>query len=280
MPHWLDELAKRAAGKDAEKRTDGLRNARPGPAPVGNAPSPYGAASRSHITRREGLKTALGSAFVVASGIAIGPLRPLSIFGASADYASCFKACMTEEEEKILKLWQECVKFGNSPVRAGPGPTNPWHKVSTAFGCDVGEQIERHDARKKCEAQCCKAEYGRGVCQDVCVDLQTDNDNCGSCGHVCVGPSRCINGHCSCNTCGDGGKNPYSRICGGQCTDTSSDFYNCGSCGNVCPDSVNGFAGICNCGQCDGCAGGLGSIFCCQTGKCAHACPSPGETCP
>jgi hypothetical protein len=126
----------------------------------------------------------------------------------------------------------------------------------------------------------CPPGSGQTKCGDDCVNLQTDNNNCGSCGHVCVGSSACVNGHCTCNACGTTGSNPYSQICDGQCVDLSSDPYNCGSCGNVCPDSVNGFRGICNCGQCDGCAGGLHSIFCCETGKCAHACPGPGETCP
>jgi hypothetical protein len=126
----------------------------------------------------------------------------------------------------------------------------------------------------------CPPGSGQTKCGDTCVDLQTDNDNCGSCGHVCVGSSSCTNGHCECNTCGNQGRNSMSQICDGQCIDTSSDPTNCGSCGNVCPDTVNGFRGICNCGQCDGCSGGVGSFWCCQTSKCTHACPPPGETCP
>src|SRR5207253_4820884 len=39
--------------------------------------------------------------------------------------------------------------------------------------------------------KCIGCPSGQSFCGDVCVDLQTDNNNCGSCGHVCVSPSTC-----------------------------------------------------------------------------------------
>ncbi|MGH8325733.1 MAG: hypothetical protein ACRET2_03110 [Steroidobacteraceae bacterium] len=117
-------------------------------------------------------------------------------------------------------------------------------------------------------------------------DFQSDSNNCGTCGNRCGSPSTCQNGHCQlvCDACGSGQQSPGMQVCvvdgQAQCVDTWTDPENCGSCGNVCPDSVNNFRGLCNCGQCDGCEGGLGGIRCCPSDTCAHACPSPGESCP
>jgi hypothetical protein len=127
---------------------------------------------------------------------------------------------------------------------------------------------------------CIGCPSGQSFCGTECVDRQTDLNNCGSCGHVCVSPTTCQNGQCGCNTCGASGNNPYSKVCGGECVDTAGDPNNCGGCGNVCSDTADGFTGICNCGACSGCAGALGGFWCCQTGTCTHACPQPGETCP
>jgi hypothetical protein len=34
------------------------------------------------------------------------------------------------------------------------------------------------------------------VCEGVCVDTMTDNDNCGMCGNNCVGQQECVGGEC------------------------------------------------------------------------------------
>ena len=52
------------------------------------------------------------------------------------------------------------------------------------------------------------------VCGDNrCVDLLTDEENCGSCGTTCTG-GQCLSGFCSCGgrTCGRG-----DVCCGGAC---------------------------------------------------------------
>lgn len=48
-----------------------------------------------------------------------------------------------------------------------------------------------------------------------CVDLDSSNDNCGSCGITC--DVEAGNGCCS-----------------GTCVDPATDINNCGTCGNVC----------------------------------------------
>jgi len=56
---------------------------------------------------------------------------------------------------------------------------------------------------------------GLQVCNDQCVDPNTDKNNCGGCGKVCPTGTT-------------------FPCCKGQCVDTSSDPSNCGMCGNMC----------------------------------------------
>jgi len=77
-------------------------------------------------------------------------------------------------------------------------------------------------------------------CNAVCVNLMTDNRNCGTCGNDCsklpnAGNAACSNGKCvisDCNpTYGDCDKNPLN----GCETDIFSNSNSCGSCGLKCP---------------------------------------------
>ena len=51
---------------------------------------------------------------------------------------------------------------------------------------------------KKCGATCCAG--GQDCCNGVCIDVLSDDVNCGSCGHVCTdsatAPGSCCNGQC------------------------------------------------------------------------------------
>src|SRR5580765_1713206 len=69
---------------------------------------------------------------------------------------------------------------------------------------------------------------GTVACDDKCVQLQLDPNNCGSCGHLCSITQVCANGTCEAN-CPAG----YT-LCNGACTNTQSDPLNCGKCGSVC----------------------------------------------
>ena len=85
-------------------------------------------------------------------------------------------------------------------------------------------------------------------CGDTCVAVQTDPDNCGSCGSACSGGNTCVAGACVC---------PVGRtVCNGACTTLATDKNNCGACGVQCGD---GFA--CNQGVCQDCStGGCQSV--------------------
>ncbi len=74
------------------------------------------------------------------------------------------------------------------------------------------------------------------ICSGSCADLQTDSNNCGSCGNS-EGSDEfdCVDGSF---TCPGGGE-----LCGGECVDLdlfSDDPENCGTCGNACSDNVSG----------------------------------------
>jgi hypothetical protein len=67
-----------------------------------------------------------------------------------------------------------------------------------------------------------------GLLDDGCeIDVSTDHDNCGACGHACGANVDCINSMCGCPS----GKTD----CDGTCVDVKFDSSNCGACGNACP---------------------------------------------
>lgn len=76
-------------------------------------------------------------------------------------------------------------------------------------------------------------------CAGICIDLQNDLNNCGSCGNVCPVPSV---GLAVCN----------AGVCGYVCDesiDLSSDPQNCGSCDNVCDTPMHSTS-FCEDGSC------------------------------
>jgi hypothetical protein len=109
---------------------------------------------------------------------------------------------------------------------------------------------------------------GLTLCNTECKNLNTDLNNCGSCGTICSGANEsCTNGVCLApnlvfdepESCGENQVNCLTEIeispgeimdcClfdgNYMCTEVSSDVQNCGSCNNVCSDSE-----ICNNGIC------------------------------
>ncbi|MBX3187077.1 MAG: hypothetical protein KF819_08685 [Labilithrix sp.] len=71
---------------------------------------------------------------------------------------------------------------------------------------------------------------------DVCVDLRSDDANCGGCGHRCTGGKSCSFGLC----CASG-----ETACMGTCVDTSSNPSACGGCGVTCAQDETCVAGAC-----------------------------------
>jgi hypothetical protein len=82
-------------------------------------------------------------------------------------------------------------------------------------------------------------------CNEECVDLTSDYENCGDCNSICTS-SVCLGGTClSCSS--------EETVCGQQCVNIASDPDNCGGCGVPCSN------GLCNKGQCE--AKGTGRVI-------------------
>jgi hypothetical protein len=95
----------------------------------------------------------------------------------------------------------------------------------------------------------CGTGCGGDCCTDAhtgeCVNLQTDESNCGVCGVECPSGDTCSNGMC----CGAGLTN-----CDGTCLNVNgNDRNNCGSCGRRCANSGCGIAGL----GAQSCSGGV-----------------------
>ena len=69
---------------------------------------------------------------------------------------------------------------------------------------------------------------GQVVCDGKCVDLRSDDINCGVCHKECDESFKCKNGICVINC------DPGQTDCNGHCVDLKSDIKNCGTCGTIC----------------------------------------------
>jgi len=136
-------------------------------------------------------------------------------------------------------------------------------------------------------------QQGLTNCTDVCVNLQTDNANCGTCDNACVAGQVCSNGACALS-CQQGLTN-----CSGMCVKLSSDNANCGACGKVCAAgqvcsgstcALSCQQGLTNCdgtcvnlssdnAHCGNCETACGSGQVCSGGTCALSCQTDLTDC-
>jgi hypothetical protein len=88
---------------------------------------------------------------------------------------------------------------------------------------------------------------GLECCGASCIDVETDENNCGECGNVCGTNSTCNAGRCECSS-------PTFANCDGDFTNgceinVQTDSGNCGGCGTSCVDQ-NVASGSCSAGSC------------------------------
>lgn len=155
---------------------------------------------------------------------------------------------------------------------------------------------------QQCRAGLCACGEGERICNGVCTDTRVDDGNCGGCGNVCTGGSKCGGGECISQQCGsqqcdplsvcfqgncvqaacvgvscNGGKvcsNGFCACptgktdCGGTCVDTKSDANHCGVCGKACASTE-----ACVNGQCGSTACAVGQTMC--AGSCVDVQTNP-----
>ena len=80
---------------------------------------------------------------------------------------------------------------------------------------------------------------GQVSCNGKCVDLRSDEANCGSCGNTCDRAYSCNQGSCQLE-CPD-----VQLACGNVCVTPASNPSHCGRCGRSC-----GNGQYCSGGQC------------------------------
>ena len=83
---------------------------------------------------------------------------------------------------------------------------------------------------------------GSTQCGATCVELASDQLNCGACGNVCGAGDRCTTGTCT--------PIPFAcptglTTCGGTCRDVAVDHDHCGACGTSCTAAEFCEAGTC-----------------------------------
>lgn len=98
-----------------------------------------------------------------------------------------------------------------------------------------------------------------GACCTVCVDLNNDSDNCGSCEYACFGDNAtmyCAGGTCQIDSCDSGFADCDNDPTNGCETNIDNDGNNCGTCNNAC--SGANATMYCDGGECaiDYCDGG------------------------
>ncbi len=97
--------------------------------------------------------------------------------------------------------------------------------------CPAGQGYE--------SGNCATCPGGETACVGLCVNEQSDMNNCGSCGAVCPTGGSCVNGACTC---------PSSDVlCSGSCVNEQTDPIHCGACGTFCPVAATCRGGTCVC---------------------------------
>ncbi|GAA5985692.1 hypothetical protein JCM10908_007074 [Rhodotorula pacifica] len=194
--------------------------------------------------------------------------------------------------------------------QCAPGSCNPGYTLNTASRSCVNTQSDTQNCGRTgnvCStswpngsgAQCisgncapgsCSSGYTLNTASRSCVNTQSDTQNCGTTGNVCLtvwpngSGAQCISGNCAPGACNSGySLNTASR----SCVNTQTDAGNCGTVGYACPNVAfpNGIGLQCYGGKCmpTNCLGGYvlntASGTCVNTQTDVSNCGTTGNVC-
>jgi formylglycine-generating enzyme required for sulfatase activity len=97
--------------------------------------------------------------------------------------------------------------------------------------------VDVSDAAARCNGATCLS--NERCCDGSCVDVQSNNLQCGACMAPCGPRQTCRDGQCHCPEGMD--------VCNGLCADRMTDTENCGACGRRCQGAESCVAGNCTC---------------------------------
>lgn len=88
------------------------------------------------------------------------------------------------------------------------------------------------------------------LCNNICVNIATDKNNCGSCGVVCPNypnaTTSCAGGNCIIASCNPGFADCDNFVGNGCESNLNNNNGSCGGCGHVCPSGKRCVNGTCN----------------------------------
>lgn len=148
--------------------------------------------------------------------------------------------CVTDCGAGRIVCDQICIDIASDPAQCG-ACNRPCDAESV---CEAGMCVEQCDEScdddvELCVGGQCTCRDGFVPCNDHCVDLSRDNDNCGECDRGCDG-QPCGNGECQPDDCPG-----FPDICDASCTDVLTDPMHCGDCDQPCHPSQDCVAGQC-----------------------------------
>ena len=229
-------------------------------------------------------KTTCSSGQVNCNGVCVDPLTDNTYCGVNA---GCFggqtcppgQVCSAGQCSTTCAPTQalcngQCVDPKTSPSNCGAAPGG---SCSSATSGDPNYQGQACGPLTQCGAPAGSSTYTcRSTCTGggtqcfppvgtpYCANTNSDNNNCGSCGHQCGALEACDGtGHCA-STCA-GGQSPCPGASSPNpttpyCANLQTDNGNCGTCNHACGSPL-----LCSGGSC-GSICGAGQTLCTQTG--------------
>jgi hypothetical protein len=152
------------------------------------------------------------------------------------------------------KCGNTCCPSGSRCISGGGKPRCVCDATSCPNGCCQGGTCQAGTTAAACGSggtACQACTGGTSCCAGTCVNLQTNPNNCGACGHICPPGQSCVSGAC-------------------QCPATAPNFCaSTNTCLAACPAGTSFDPSTCQCVACEAC-GSLG----CQP---ANVCCLPGQ---